>query len=239
MSGAALRIAVADRCWSPSDAAVAAALAGADLLVLQRRIETPAEPSDGASAHALGDLAARQRLAILFAYLEACSGQTHLAAQLVLADGRSVANYRATHLGAAAETLGWTAGNWLTMTRFEPLTIGLLGGLDHLAPEVGRALSGRGAEALIAITDPSLEPETATAAELRGCVARLRAIENGVPVCLVGPDGSAAAATADGSPVAVDTAQRLRLVTLERNDRPPVVPRRPDLYRQLVDGAVG
>jgi len=204
--------------------------------VLPRRTDAPAEPSDGAAADALGDLAARHRLAILFAYVEACSGLAHLALQLVLSDGRSTANYRATHLGAAATALGWTPGNWLTMTRLEPLTIGLLAGLDHLAPEVGRALSGRGAEALIAVADPSLEPGAAAAAMFGGCLARLRAIENSVPVCLVGPDGSLAAAAADGEPLPVAAIDGLAAVTLERNDRQPVVPRRPDLYRQLVDG---
>jgi 5-aminopentanamidase len=234
MTGSELYIAVADGRAPVAAAAAAAEAAGADLLVLPRRPDASAEASDGATAHVLGEVAARHRLAILFAYVEACSGQTHLALQLVLADGRSTANYRATHLGPAAAACGWTSGNWLTMTRLEPLTIGLMAGLDHLAPEVGRALSGRGAEALIAVADASLEP---AAAALGDCLARLRALENAVPVCLVGPDGSIAAAAGDGAALAVASVDGLRLVKLDRNDRPPVVPRRPDLYRQLVDGA--
>jgi len=239
MTGTGLRIAVADGRAPVAAAAPAAVAAGADLLVLQRRAEAPAEASDGPTAHALGEVAARHRLAVLFAYVEACSGRAHLALQLVLADGRATANYRATHLGPAAANLGWTPGNWLTMTRLEPLTIGLMAGLDHLAPEVGRALSGRGAEALIAVADPSLEAATPATAALGGCLARLRGLENAVPVCLVGPDGEVAAAAGDGAALPVTLVDGLRVVTLDRNDRQPIVPRRPDLYRQLVEDVPG
>jgi predicted amidohydrolase len=237
MNPPGLSVAVAAGPAPTASAAAAAAAAGADLLVLPRRPDAAAEASDGNVAHAMGELAARHRLAILFAYLEACSGLVHLALQLVLPDGRSTANYRATHLGSAAAGLGWTPGNWLTMTRLEPLTLGLLAGLDPLAPEVGRALSGRGAEALIGVADPSLTPAVLAGGENGPWLVRLRAIENAVPVCLVGADGCVAAAAGSGEALPVATRDGLDLLTLERNERLPVVPRRPDLYRQLVDGA--
>ena len=236
MTDRGITIAVAG--WRQPAAANAAAAraAGADLLVLLRSPEAPPEPSDGALAHAMGELAASHAMAILFSYVEACSGRAHLALQLVLADGRSTANYRATHLGGGAQQAGWTPGNWLTMARLEPLTLGLLAGLDHLAPEVGRALSALGAEALIAVTDAVLEPGSVASSDLSSPLVRLRAIENGVPCCIVGPDGTTRAAAADGTLLLVEQVAGLALVTLAGDDRAQAIPRRPDLYRQLVEG---
>ncbi len=234
MSCRKLEVAVAGPLLPAATAAARAAAAGADLLVLQRRPGAAAEASDGDLAHAMGELAAGHGLAILFAYAEACSGCTHLALQLVLADGRSTANYRATHLAPAAGAAGWTPGNWLTMARLEPLTLGLMAGLDHLAPEVGRALSGLGAEALITVTDDAVGPDPAAMADLLEPLVRLRAIENAVPILLVGPAGRVYAAAADGAPLPVAEADGLGRWTLTIDEQGQAVPRRPDLYRQLV-----
>jgi predicted amidohydrolase len=213
-----------------SDVRVAARALGTGLLVLPRQPALAAAASDGAMAHAMGELALAAGLPLLFAYAEACSGHRHLALQLVLADGRSTANYRATHLSAAMIAAGWSPGNWLTMARLEPLTLGLLGGIDHWAPEVGRALSGLGAEVLIAVLDPDDHAPAACLASL----ARLRALENGVPVCLIDPSGSAHAADASGQPIPTSQHAGLVRVTLPVGGAATLVPRRPELYRQLV-----
>jgi predicted amidohydrolase len=234
MSLRKLEVAVAEPGKPASPAAARAAAAGAHLLVLQRPAQAAAEASDGALAHAMGDLAAEHGLAILFSYAEACSGLTHLALQLVLADGRSTANYRATHLAPGAVEGGWAPGNWLTMARLEPVTLGLMAGLDHLAPEVGRALSGLGAETLIAVTDDAIGPDAAAAADLLEPLVRLRAIENGVPILLAGPAGLAYAAAPDGALLPVIEAEGVRLCTLTIDDKIRAAPRRPDLYHQLV-----
>jgi 5-aminopentanamidase len=236
MTDSGITIAVAGRGRPAASAAAAARVAGADLLILLRSPEAPPEPSDGALAHAMGELAASHAMAVLFSYVEACSGRTHLALQLVLADGRSTANYRATHIGAAERKAGWSPGNWLTMARLEPLTLGLLAGLDHLAPEVGRALSALGAEALIAVSDAVLEPDVVVSNDLMGPLAQLRAIENGIPCCMVGHDGTTRAAAGDGTLLLVEQADGLALVTLVGDDRAHATPRRPDLYHQLVEG---
>jgi 5-aminopentanamidase len=234
MSLRKLEVAVAEPGQPASIAAARAAAAGAALLVLQRRPEAAAEASDGALAHAMGELAAERGLAIVFTYAEACSGCTHLALQLVLADGRSTANYRATHLAPGAVTAGWTPGNWLTMARLEPLTLGLMAGLDHLAPEVGRALSGLGAEALIAVTDEAVGPDPAAMADLLEPLVRLRALENAVPILLVSPAGRVYAASAEGAPLPVVEGERLGRWTLPIDEKVRAMPRRPDLYHQLV-----
>jgi predicted amidohydrolase len=215
-----------------SDAAAAAARAAdVGLLVLPARPDLPAEDSDGPLAHAMGELAEARALPLLFAYAEACSGHRHLSLQLVLADGRATANYRATHLSAAARAAGWTPGNWLTLARLEPLTLGLLGGIDHLAPEVARALVGLGAEALIAVPD---RDGHVLARDLLAPLARLRALENGVPFCVVGPTGEIDAADAHGRPIAATRDGGMTRLRLIADATARGAPRRPDLYRQLV-----
>jgi predicted amidohydrolase len=218
-------------------AADAAAQAGrAGLLVLPARPDLPAEDSDGPLAYAMGELAEARALPLLFAYAEACSGCRHLSLQLVQADGRATANYRATHLSAAARAAGWMPGNWLTLARLEPLTLGLLAGIDPLAPEVARCLAGLGAEVLIALLD---REDAAAPPDLLAPLARLRALENGVPVCLVAPTGEVHAADARGRPIPAARDGGLRRLRLAADPAAPSAPRRPDLYRQLVAAAPG
>ena len=213
-----------------ADVGVVARALGAGLLVLPRQPALAAAASDGAMAHAMGEVALAAGLPLLFAYAEACSGHRHLALQLVLADGRATANYRATHLSSIMIAAGWSPGNWLTMARLEPSTLGLLGGIDHWAPEVGRALSALGAEALVAVLDPEDHPP----ADCLASLARLRAIENGVPVCLIEPSGTAHAVDASGQPIPTSQHAGLVRLTLPVGGAATLVPRRPELYRQLV-----
>lgn len=235
-----------------ADAAAAATASGADLLVLPQSPGRPPEASDGALAHEMGGLAETHALALCYAYREACSDLEHHALQLVQADGRATANYRSTHLSQAAIAAGLTPGSWLTMARLEPsawresevsehaqsreasLVLGLLGGIDHLAPEVARAHSALGAELLIAITDA----DERLTVDLLEPLARLRAIENGVPILLVDPAGTVRAAAASGAPADVVEDHELALVTLTVDVpaiglAPSATPRRPDLYGQL------
>jgi predicted amidohydrolase len=235
-----------------AESAAAARASSADLLVLPRPPQRPPEASDGPLAHAMGALAESHGQALCYAYREACSGQVHQSFQLVQADGRATANYRCTHLSAAAIAAGLTPGNWLTMARLEPSgvreaqaagqprsteaspVLGLLGGIDHLAPEVARALSALGAALLIAVVDA----DERCAPDLLVSLARLRAIENGVPVLIIDPSGMVRAAAASGAPVDVVEQGGLTLATLSigmpaTGAAPPAMPRRPDLYGQL------
>lgn len=216
--------------------AAAARAGGASLLVLPARPDIPAEDSDGPLAHAMGELAEARALPLLFAYAEACSGCRHLSLQLVQADGRATANYRATHLSAAARVAGWTPGNWLTLAHLEPLTLGLLAGIDHLAPEVARCLTALGAEVLIAVLD---RDDEVSSSDLLAPLARLRALENGVPVCLVAPTGEVHAADARGGTIPATCHGGLWRVRLSADTAAASAPRRPDLYRQLVAAAKG
>ena len=112
--------------------------------------------------------------------------------------------------------------------------LGLLGGIDHLAPEVARALSALGAALLIAVVDA----DERCSPELLAPLARLRAIENGVPILIIDPSGTVRAATASGAPAEVVEDGDLTLATLTievlaTKAAPTAMPRRPDLYGQL------
>lgn len=210
-------------------AARAAAGAGADLLLLPSLPGEGRQPCDGPLAEHIGHCAGSEGIAILFTYAEACSGNTHLALQLVQADGRATANCRAAHLPEAALEDGLSPGNWLTMARFKGLRMGLMAGLDPIVPEVGRALSSLGAEVLIGAMTPSPAHPGLDARAL----ASVRALENGVPVLLVSEDGMRAAATADGCPADPIRAGDLDIFQVAAGDRHGAVSRRPELYRQL------
>jgi predicted amidohydrolase len=233
MLGRAVEIAVSRPDVAPEQAAAAVKRRGVDLLVLPAPLQELAEASDGALAQRMGELSAAFELPLLFPYLEACSGQEHLSLQLVQADGRATANYRCTHLPPTAIGAGQTPGNWLTMARLGELVIGLLAGADHLAPEVPRALSGLGAELLIAVAGR----EELRARSMLGELACLRAIENGVPVLLVDHAGAPHAANAAGEPLDVADLGELLVASIAIDASQPgntgAAPRRPELYRQL------
>jgi predicted amidohydrolase len=113
--------------------------------------------------------------------------------------------------------------------------VGLLGGIDHLAPEVARSLSALGATVLVGVVDA----DARCGPDLLGALAQLRAIENGVPVLIIDPSGTVRAAAASGAPVDVVADGEVSLATLAieataGNAAPGAVPRRPDLYGQLV-----
>ncbi len=227
-----LRVAVPRRRIRAGDIATmarAATSGGADLLLLPFLIGQESEACDGPLAAHIGGCAEEAGIAILFAYDEACSGNTHLALQLVLEDGRATANGRAAHLDQAALDEGWSPGNWLTIARFGELRMGLLAGLDAMVPEVGRALSALGAEVLIGVVaNAAGDP----APDMRA-LAGVRALENGAAVLLLGAGGVCAAANADGWPADSATHGDVELLDVATGARCPPAVRRPELYRQL------
>lgn len=211
-----------------------AARNGADLLLLPLHAEGTPEPSDGPLAARVGKWAAEASIAVLFTYAEACSGNTHLALQLVQADGRATANCRAAHLSAAALEAGTSPGNWLTIARHAGLRVGLMAGLDPLAPEVGRALSAHGAELLVgALVEAPARVGATWPEDVVRALAIVRALENGAAVCLFGAPGLCSMATADGRPVEPVTRDGLHLLRLPDGVCRGTVPRSPALYRRL------
>lgn len=109
----------ADNLKALEEAAARAAQAGAGLLVTSEMFLTGyaleiediarlAEPADGMSARAIGEIARRHGLAVLYGYPERDGDAVYNAAQLVGADGERLANYRKTHLFGCFEQAAFT-----------------------------------------------------------------------------------------------------------------------------------
>lgn len=198
--------------------AAAAAGRGADLLVLPQRflagrtegqaaIAAVAEPSDGPTSLAARELAATCGVAMLYGYVERCTGLLYDALQLVDRQGRAVANYRRAHHRPAERGL-LARGAWLTVMPLDGVRLGLLAGHDLDFPEAARCLRLIGCDLLLAAGAPDAEPRGT------GILLAARALENGCPIvfasahpalpaAIIGPDGSTLAATAEGDALAV------------------------------------
>ncbi|MFO1037480.1 MAG: nitrilase-related carbon-nitrogen hydrolase [Geminicoccaceae bacterium] len=182
--------------------AAGAAAAKASLLVLPRLSLTGvpateqeagrvAELSDGASAHALREIAARHEVGLAAGYVEACTGRCYDAALVIDAAGRCLANYRCSHLDRVAAH-GLSQGQWLTVVPIGSLRCGVLIGPDIAYPEPARALALAGVDALAVLGDA-----TADAAVVPDILVPARAAENGVGVIYAG--SGARIAAADGT----------------------------------------
>lgn len=101
------------------EAAARAAQSGAGLLVTSEMFLTGyaldlqdipglAEPADGAIAQAIGEIARRHGIAVLYGYPEGADGVVYNAAQLIGPDGAALANYRKTHLFGCFEQDAFT-----------------------------------------------------------------------------------------------------------------------------------
>jgi predicted amidohydrolase len=197
-----LHIAIA----APADDAIEtlaaeARVAGADLLLLPQggsfcflpdqaaAAAEAAEPSDGPTARRMSAIAAENGVAILFSYVESCSGRRHSSLQLVDAGGHSLSNYRRAHLDIrTAERTLYSPGHWLAAMPFQGRLLGLLAGFDLAFPEAARALRLAGCDVFLVAGghDPSTEEILAPARALEnGCHV---ALAGEVPSC-IGPNG--------------------------------------------------
>jgi predicted amidohydrolase len=201
-----------------------------------------AEPADGPSAKAIGALAACNGAAVLYGYPEREGRRIYNSAQLIDGSGRSIANYRKTHLYGRWERRVFTPGEALVTARVAGLRIGILICYDVEFPEAVRALALAGAE-LVAVPTALVQPFDVVARTL----VPARAMENQLYVayaglcgsegelgycglsCIVGPDGRDLA-RAGRRPglfcAAIDSAA----IAASRRLNPYLRDRRPGLY---------
>lgn len=191
-----------------------------------------AEPSDGAFARGVAEIARGSRIAVAAGYVESAFGHLFSAALCVDAAGIAVAHYRRVHLQPGEEA-HLSPGQWTTLAPAGGVRIGLLLGADLLVPEAARLLALSGAAMLFGLGAPS-----GFGPQALGALAAARAIENGVPLALATFEGMPAGLfAADGGersrpgPVA-----GLRLADVPDPARPLLPDRRPELYRMLCAG---
>ena len=180
--------------------------------------------SDHPRIDALDGLVAEAGIGLLLGYRERCSTGTYSAAQLIDTSGCSIANYRCAHPAGT----GLDLGNWLTVATIGRRCTGLLLGDDILLPEMARALVLKGATMLLALRASPFQDRA-----MRNALLRTRAVENGVPVlALIAGEATGHAADGRALPTAASTSC---LAAIEvPGTLPPIVPRRPELYRQLL-----
>jgi predicted amidohydrolase len=165
-------------------------------------VRSLAEPAAGPSAEAIGAIAARTGVAVLYGYPERDGRRIYNSAQLIDGSGRSIANYRKAHLYGAWERRVFTPGDTLVTATVGGLKIGILICYDVEFPESVRALALAGAE-LVAVPTALVQPFDIVARRL----VPARAFENQVVVayaglcgeegglgscglsCVIGPDG--------------------------------------------------
>lgn len=240
-------------------AAAQASAAGAHVLITPEMVLTGyhrdpewlravAQPADGPWRRAVGAIARRHGLALVYGYPEvAAAGQRpYNAVQAVGPDGVPMANYRKTHLFGTVDAARFTSGPQPPATFvYRGWCLGLLICYDVEFPEAVRLLALQGADAVLVPTAnmPAFDEVPQLLVPARACENRLYAAyanacgaEAGLPYgglsTVAGPDGRVLAQAGRGpallcaqlAPLALDQALLLS-------------GRRPDLYAGLLAGA--
>lgn len=240
------------------EAAARAAQAGAGLLVTSEMFLTGyalavadiaglAEPADGESAHAIGSIARRHGVAVLYGYPERDGGTVYNAAQLIGPDGSRLANYRKTHLFGCFEQEAFTPGDTpVVQAELDGLRIGIMICYDVEFPENVRAHALAGTDLLLVPT-AQMHPFQFVAEQL----VPVRAFENQMYIayvnrtgpegefefvglsCLASPDGATRTRAGRGEELVFGEADP-ELLRASRDNNPYLRDRRPGLYASLV-----
>ena len=205
-------------------------------------VRSLAEPADGPTADTIAAIAAGNRVAVLYGYPEREGRRIYNSAQLIDASGRSIANYRKTHLYGRWERGLFAPGDTLVTARVAGLTIGILICYDVEFPEAVRALALAGAD-LVAVPTALVQPFDVVARTL----VPARAFESQVYLayaglcgtegslgycglsCIVGPDGRALA-RAGRRPGLLCAGIDTSAIAASRRLNPYLRDRRPELY---------
>lgn len=241
------------------EAAARAAQSGAGLLVTAEMFLTGyaldlqdipglAEPADGPSAVAIGEIARRHGVAVLYGYPErADSGAVYNSAQLIGPDGTPLANYRKTHLFGCFEQDAFTPGDTpVVQADLNGLRIGIMICYDVEFPENVRAHALAGTDLLLVPT-AQMHPFQFVAEQL----VPVRAFENQMYIayvnrtgpegefefvglsCLASPDGVTRTRAGRGEELVFGEADP-ELLRASRETNPYLRDRRPGLYASLV-----
>ncbi|TLP58089.1 MULTISPECIES: carbon-nitrogen hydrolase family protein [Pseudomonas] len=164
-----------------------------------------AEPADGRSALAVAEIAQAQRIAIVYGYPEqAGDGALYNSVQLIDAQGRSLCNYRKTHLFGTLDRAMFSPGaDHFPVVELDGWKVGMLICYDIEFPENARRLALAGAE-LILVPTANMAPydfvcqvTVRSRAQENQCYlvyANYCGAEGDIHYCgqssIVGPDGS-------------------------------------------------
>ena len=118
------------------------------------RVERLAEADDGPAAMEVAEIAQAHRIALVYGYPErADDGAIYNSVQLIDAHGRSLCNYRKTHLFGELDRSMFSAGpDHFPVVELEGWKVGLLICYDIEFPENARRLALAGAELILVPT---------------------------------------------------------------------------------------
>ncbi|MDF0729803.1 carbon-nitrogen hydrolase family protein [Pseudomonas entomophila] len=168
-------------------------------------VQRLAEPDDGPSAMTVVEIALAQRIAIVYGYPElAEDGALYNSVQLIDAHGRSLCNYRKTHLFGELDRSMFSAGpDHFPVAELDGWKVGLLICYDIEFPENARRLALAGAELLLVPTanmapyDFTCQVTVRARAQENQCYlvyANYCGAEGEIQYCgqssIIGPDGS-------------------------------------------------
>ncbi|NXY98934.1 carbon-nitrogen hydrolase family protein [Streptomyces sp. BR123] len=240
------------------EAAARAAEAGSGLLVTSEMFLTGyalpvedvaslAEAADGMSARAIGEIARRHGLAVLYGYPERDGETVYNSAQLIGPDGARLANYRKTHLFGCFEQEAFTPGDTqVVQADLNGLRIGIMICYDVEFPENVRAHALAGTDLLLVPT-AQMHPFQFVAEQL----VPVRAFESQMYIayvnrtgpegefefvglsCLASPDGVTRTRAGRGEEMVIGEADP-ELLRNSRENNPYLRDRRPGLYSSLV-----
>ncbi|RSS51647.1 carbon-nitrogen hydrolase family protein [Streptomyces sp. WAC06614] len=251
---------VAENLKALDEAAARAAQGGAGLLVTSEMFLTGyaldladvpsyAETRDGMSARAIGEIARRHGLAVLYGYPErdAETGTVHNSAQLLGPDGSPLANYRKTHLFGCFEQDAFTPGDTpVVQVEYAGLRIGIMICYDVEFPENVRAHALAGTDLLLVPT-AQMHPFQFVAEQL----VPVRAFESQMYIayvnrtgpegefefvglsCLAAPDGATRTRAGRGEELVLGEVDP-ELLAASRENNPYLRDRRPSLYASLI-----
>ena len=213
------------------------------------RVATLAEPANGPLAQAVGAIAQRHSIAIVYGYPERHpSGEKPFnAAQAIGPNGEALGHYRKTHLYGELDHAQFSAGNAASQVfAWRGWRLGLLICYDVEFPEAVRSLALQGADAVLVPTANMVGFD-----EVSTLLVPARACENRLVVAYANACGSEGgthynglSTTADARGAVLAQAGRgeaLMLVQLRRSallaarQHGYLRARRPDLYRPLAD----
>ncbi|MDY0884397.1 carbon-nitrogen hydrolase family protein [Dongia soli] len=233
--------------------AMDAAERGADLLLLPELFlsgynigtltHNLAEIADGPSAKAAGEIARNAGIAISYGYPERSAGGVYNAALIIDREGKTIANYRKTHLWGAEERALFLPGRDTVSFHLGGLYFGFMICYDIDFPEMARSFALDGVDAILAISATTkpyhavsrhLIPARAYENRLFFIFANRTGEEHGLAYtgesCITAPDGAMLVECGEKEELAVgkiDTAAYTRF----RNEHRFLADRRPDLYR--------
>ncbi|WP_406732715.1 carbon-nitrogen hydrolase family protein [Streptomyces sp. NBC_01794] len=235
------------------EAAGRAAKAGAGLLIspemfltgyaIGHEVPMLAEPADGPAARSVAEIAERHGIAVMYGYPEREGELIFNSAQLIGRDGRSLANYRKTHLFGCFEQQWFTPGEQqVVQAELDGVRVGMLICYDVEFPENVRAHALAGTDLLLVPT-AQMHPFQFVAESL----VPVRAFESQMYIayvnrtgpegefefvglsCLASPDGTTRVRAGRGEELVVGDVD-LALLNASREANPYLRDRRPGLY---------